>query len=313
MPVIRWQAGLEVTRRLSVSLDLKLSVTRGAPPGTTQGSQQNARGDLKRAREALTKSDQRIEQLERKLDRSEAISNLESVPYNGVNLPSKHQRPCGARFQEDDFYVASARKEADRLASELGLTTESSVLDVGSGPGRIAIGILDRVGEIREYRGVDVSEPSVHWGQKHIQSRHPSFQFVHLDVENSRYNPDGSRIGNGFMFPFSEAEFDIICLYSVFTHMLTEDVRAYLKEFHRVLKPSGKIFLNAFVEDGVPDVVENPEGYMGREWKGALHCVRYNRDFFRGLLEENGFQLDRFAFDKAEGQQGIYISRSSLA
>jgi hypothetical protein len=52
---------------------------------------------------------------------------------------------------------------------------------------------------------------------------------------------------------------------------------------------------------------------MGREWKGALHCVRYNRDFFRGLLEENGFQLDRFAFDKAEGQQGIYISRSSLA
>jgi SAM-dependent methyltransferase len=201
----------------------------------------------------------------------------------------------------------------------LGLTPESSLLDVGSGPGRIAIGILERVGEIREYRGVDVDENSTRWGQHYITPRAPNFQFVHIDVENTRYNPSGSDTDFEFTFPFADEEFDIIILYSVFTHMLTGGVQTYLKEFQRMLRPDGKIFLTAFLEEdeGIPDVTENPEGYLGREWKGPLHCVRYNRRFFETLLAENGFRLDGFDPDRERikgphqerGQRGLFISK----
>ena len=135
-------------------------------------------------------------------------------------------------------------------------------------------------------------------------------------MENTRYNPDGAASDSDFSFPFGDAEFDLITLYSVFTHMLTDGVRTYLKEFDRLLRPEGRIFLTAFLEDNVPDVEENPEGYLGREWKGALHCVRYEREFFQGLLDEAGFKLDDFdshtwSDDPAKeyGQRGLYISR----
>lgn len=175
-----------------------------------------------------------------------------SEVFDGLTLPPKELRPCGSNFQDDGFYLASAKNEANKLVKYLGLSPRSSLLDVGSGPGRLAIGILQTVGDI---------------------------------------------------------------------HMLTEGVRAYLEEFRRMLRPEGRIFLTAFLEEdeGVPDVSENPEGYLGREWKGPLHCVRYNRKFFETLLDENGFRLDWFDPDREKlkgphqerGQRGLFISKKA--
>ena len=78
-----------------------------------------------------------------------------------------------------------------------------------------------------------------------------------------------------------------------------------------MLTLSGKIFLTAFVENSVPDVSVNPDDYM-RTWKGPLHCVRYDADFFAAMLGEHGFQIDYMKRDLlADGQNCLYISRSS--
>ena len=161
-----------------------------------------------------------------------------------------------------------------------------------------------------------MSEDSARWGWKYITSRHPNFQFLHIDVENTRYNPDGAASDSDFSFPFADGEFDIVVLYSVFTHMMTEGVRTYLKEFDRILRPDGRIFLTAFLEEDVPDAEENPEGYLSIEWKEALHSVRYNQQFFEGLLDEAGFKLDGFDTPTwstkptgEKGKRGLYISR----
>lgn len=276
---------------------------------------------LARSREQLKKKDRRIEELKKRIAAKESrTERSENVILDGVTLPPKNMRPCGPNFQDDRFYLESARKEADRLVENLGLSKTSSLLDVGSGPGRLAIGVIQRVGEVEKFRGVDVAEESVRWGQHYITSEHPNFQFVHIDVENRRYNPGGTGKDSAFRFPFEDDEFDIITLYSVFTHMLTDGVRSYLEDFRRILRPDGRVYLTAFLEDGVPDVEENPQGYLGREWKGALHCVRYNREFFEKLLDESGFRLDKldsgkgrggedYGIVKERGQSGVYISK----
>lgn len=234
---------------------------------------------------------------------------LDRVRYKGAILPPKRLRFCGPTFQDEEYFLSSGQREADRLAEHFGLTKDSSVLDVGCGQGRIPIGILDRVGEIAKYRGVDVSEDSIKWCQRYISRKHPNFQFIHIDVKNARYNPKGEQIDSDFRFLFDAAEFDIIYLYSVFSHMRAEDVRAYLRDFRRVLRPDGGIFLTAFVEEGVPDMTENPEGYRLR-WKGRLHGVRYDKSFFEKMLAENGFGMDRFDYEaESNGQSGLYISR----
>lgn len=290
-------------------------------------------------KERLSKRDQKIEKLKRQIDhdkertslRDERIaqlqkklaSMLEGTSTDGIALPPFILRPCGCAFNDDEVYLARADKDADKLARYLGLSLDSSLLDVGSGPGRIAIGILRRIGEIRKYRGVDVDKDATYWGQQNLAPKHPNFQFAHIDVKNKRYNPDGSEADDSFTFPFADGEFDIVILYSVFTHMLEDGVRGYLKEFQRLLRPDGKIYLTAFVEEGVPDVEENPEGYQNRQWKRALHCVLYNREFFEKLLDENGFRLDGFDNFGAGagnlnkrgypeyGQRGVFISKKT--
>lgn len=331
---------IDVFRGIKAFLTLRTGVTRGevsdseVSNGQQPAALRQSRKQLEQAREQLAaqrrridemkerlaNKDRRISQLEKKLGVSDRVERSKNVLHDGVLLPPKTLRPCGPNFQNDEFYLGSAREEADWLAGRFGLSRESSLLDVGSGPGRLAIGITQRVGEIEKYRGVDVSEESVRWGKQHITPEHPSFQFVHIDVENRRYNPEGSGKDSGFGFPFADEEFDLITLYSVFTHMLTDGVRAYLKDFRRILKPEGRIYLTAFLEDDVPDVEENPQGYLGREWKGDLHCVRYNREFFEKLLDENGFRMDELDSGKGKeqgevglvkerGQSGVHLSK----
>lgn len=233
----------------------------------------------------------------------------DSVKYKNVTLPAKHLRFCGREFRDDEYFLASTQAEADRLTEHLGLTVNTSVLDVGCGVGRLPIGILSQIGEIRDYRGIDVSKISIRWCQRRIARKHPSFQFVHIDTRNALYNPHGRTADIGFRLPFNDQEFDIIYLYSVFSHMPDEDIRVYLKEFQRLLAPSGKVFLTAFIEEGVPDMTFNPSDYR-MDWKGPLHCVRYDRDFFESLLADNDFAVEDFVYEKeTDGQSALYISR----
>lgn len=309
MPVYKNNTVFEIARGIKAFLFLKVGVARGGIP--------NFEPEGERQRQKIEAQKRQIARLKKEFTQSGTVSWLDNASHDGVVLPPNNLRPCGRSFKDDEFYLTSAQREADRLVEHFGLTLDSCLLDVGSGPGRLAIGILERVGEIQKYRGIDVIEDYVLWGHHHITFGHPNFRFVHANVENSRYNPDGTQTDSTFTFPFVDEEFDIVTLYSVFTHMLAEGVRAYLKEFQRILRPDGRIFLTAFLEDGVPDVTENPEGYLGCEWKGALHCVRYNREFFEGLLDEYGFQLDRLASIGDEqgsdhtdkGQRGLYISK----
>ncbi len=312
MPIFENSVVVELPRRVKAFLSLKAGVTRGEVP-----IQRQRNGH----RQQVEQNEKRMDQGKSPVNQSKSGPVQESgtpgnVIHDGVLLPPKNMRPCGPKYKDDEFYLNSARKRADILVKHFGLSTESSLLDVGSGPGRLAIGILDRVGEIKRYCGVDVVEKSTQWGWKHITSHHPNFQFFHIDVENRRYNPGVAQSDRDFVFPFGDEEFDIVTLYSVFTHMLTDGVRAYLKEFQRVLRPGGRIHLTAFIEEDVPDVEENPKGYLGREWEGDLYCVRYERKFFEGLLDETGFKLDRFAHGTGQehgewGQRGVFISKKS--
>src|SRR5690606_33469609 len=143
----------------------------------------------------------------------------------------------------------------------------------------LAIGVLAELGTIRRYVGVDVYAPAIAWCQRHLQPKNPSFTFVHFDVANERYNPKGEAIGEKVRLPVEDGAADVINLYSVFSHMSYGDIVNYLGELRRVLAPEGRVFLTAFVEDRVPNYSINPPGYV-QDWSGALHCVRFQREFF---------------------------------
>jgi SAM-dependent methyltransferase len=237
------------------------------------------------------------------------LSRADSVSVSRSVVPRKDLRWCGPEFKDDTFYLHSAEQEAHRLVTHFGCGRHSRVLDVGCGQGRLPIGILRVIGEIH-YVGLDVDRPSVDWCRRHIQKDHPSFVFEDIDIGNERYNPQGRRLNEDFRFNLGPERFDIVYLFSVFSHMTEGDMRVYLKEFARLLTDGGKVFFTTFVEENVPAVAINPEGYVFKKYVGPLHVVRYDKHHLFALLEELGYGVEDFTHrTEADGQSAIYLSK----
>lgn len=56
----------------------------------------------------------------------------------------------------------------------------------------------------------------------------------------------------GFTIPEDDGRADIVCFFSVLTHLLHEQSYIYLQEVRRVLKPTGKIVFS-FLESRIAD------------------------------------------------------------
>lgn len=54
------------------------------------------------------------------------------------------------------------------------------------------------------------------------------------------------------------------------------------------------MYVTAFIEEDVPQIEENPEGYLDRHSVGPLHRVRYERAFFIDLFEKVRFNIFDF-------------------
>ena len=61
------------------------------------------------------------------------------------------------------------------------------------------------------------------------------------------YNASGVHQARDYRLPFSDASFDMVLLKSVFTHMLPDDLRGYLREVSRVIKPGGRAVISYFL------------------------------------------------------------------
>ena len=231
------------------------------------------------------------------------------VEVSGSILPAPDRRWCGPEFKDDDFYLRSAEREAQRLIDHFHCNASSRVLDIGCGQGRLAIGLLRVLGDVT-YTGVDIHRDSIEWCRRHIEARHPACRFFHLDVYNERYNRGGVPLDDAFRFDLRDASTDIIYLYSVFSHTTEQDMTRYLHEFRRILTADGGVFFTTFVEENVPNVSINPVGYR-LDISGPLHVVRYDREHLFAVIERCGFRVSQFKYaTEADGQSGIYLAQA---
>ena len=127
------------------------------------------------------------------------------------------------------------------------LAPDSSVLDVGCGFGRLAIPLTRYLDSTGSYQGIDVMADAITDCERRICPGHPNFGFRHIDVHNGLYNPEASASANDAPFMYGAHRFDLVFMFSVFSHMQPPDVSAYLRECLRVLKPGGMLFTTAFL------------------------------------------------------------------
>ncbi len=118
-----------------------------------------------------------------------------------------------------------------KLLRHAGLADGMSVIDLGCGSGRLAHALGNAM-TVR-YLGVDVVQALLDYAATRAP---PAYRFVRhtrLDI------------------PAEPASADLVCAFSVFTHLLHEESFLYLADMHRVLRPGG-VAVFSFLEFAEP-------------------------------------------------------------
>lgn len=150
--------------------------------------------------------------------------------------PSREQWSDSARFARDLLGRASGSNDLADL----------DVLDVGCGT-KLAMALLEDSAPIGGYVGVDVSPEVIRWLRKNVSDER--FEFHHLNAHNSLYNPDGRELASFDLLPVGPRCFDVICLFSVFTHLAPHDYVAMLRLLRRHAKPTTTLLFSLYVKE----------------------------------------------------------------
>jgi SAM-dependent methyltransferase len=135
------------------------------------------------------------------------------------------------------------------LIPRAGLQPHDRFLDLGCGNGAVARALVNHLSPGGRYDGIDVNASSVEWLQAHYRD-YTNFRFAHAAVYNKMYNPAAPQAASSYCLPYSDGNFSIVLLKSVFTHMLPGDMRHYLSEVGRVLSPGGRAVITYFLLNG---------------------------------------------------------------
>lgn len=146
-----------------------------------------------------------------------------------------------------DTFEAISQAHIINLQKFIGIDANDSFLEIGCGIGRDAIPLTKILSPQGSYLGVDIIRPSIDFCEQNITPLYPNFKFIHFDVRDQLHNPSGLRSMGEYTLPLDDHAIDKIIVWSVFTHMFDADIRHYLKEFKRVLKPDGAIYATCFV------------------------------------------------------------------
>lgn len=230
------------------------------------------------------------------------------VVLDRVRLPPAYLRSCGAHFRADSDFLRSSLEEADRLTDQFGVTAESRILDIGCGAGRLPIGLLQRLGSIEDYLGVDINPRAIDWCVRHLSTNQPALRFQHIKVANPRYRSGGPPLDESLALDAGERAFDLAYLHSVTFSFTHRDLTAYLKLLRRYLSPAGRVFMTAFVEEGVPPVTEK---YPYQLPRGVRSVTVWESGHIRSAFIGEGFTIDRLELHtELDDQAAIHLSLS---
>ncbi|MGC9948494.1 MAG: methyltransferase domain-containing protein [Bryobacteraceae bacterium] len=150
-----------------------------------------------------------------------------------------------------------------------GLRDSDYLIDVGCGSGRLA-----HVLTIERYLGTDIVPELL----AHARARcpNPAWRF---------------ELVNDMAIPEAAGAADMVCFFSVLTHLLHEDSYRYLQEAHRVLKAGGAVVFS-FLEFKIPSHWAVFAGMITHREGGKVHNQFISRDAIASWCAHLGFSIE---------------------
>lgn len=221
--------------------------------------------------------------------------------------------PKGRVFIGSGDFIKQGNNILQQFIELGGLKKNARVLDVGCGIGRLAVPLTRYLDEDGSYEGFDVVKSGIDWCNKRISKQFSNFKFTHIDLKNDLYNLETEVQAKDFIFPYRENEFDFVFLTSVFTHMMPDDVEAYLKQIHRVLQKGGTCFATFFImNEENKQLMQATDGIkfnysFGNYYQHNVHVkeanIAFEETYLDKLFSETGFTVENKCFGYWPGRE----------
>jgi len=149
---------------------------------------------------------------------------------------------------DEDATVAGAIELLEELAALAGRPDLADVdlLDVGCGV-KFTQAIVNNGLAIASYTGVDVFADMIDYLRVHVDD--PRFTYRRIDVRNELYNPVAPPFTVDTDLGVGDRTFDLICLYSVFTHLDPTDYVTMLQVLRPRVRPEGRLAFTVFLDE----------------------------------------------------------------
>ncbi len=232
-----------------------------------------------------------------------------------LDVPEKYQR--GPR-QTEDLAVSSAVEMLGRVAGLVGAEdlADVSMLDVGCGV-KFSQAVLNRNVAMGRYVGIDVSPRIIEFLASAVTDARMAYR--HFDARNERYNPRGTPMAELTELPLDGEQFDVICLFSVFTHLDPADYVAMLRLLRPHIAPTGRLLYSIFLDEptegghGLRDglasgPVPKTETYRDLNPARPLYKALYARQHAIDLTAGTGWAIERIE-DPTPTVQHLVIGR----
>lgn len=230
-----------------------------------------------------------------------------------LSVPRKLRR--GGKGGDEAASVESAKDLIELLCRVSGVEdlSDMSILDVGCGC-KVVQAILNEGLPVGRYTGIDVFPELIEYLQSQVND--PRFHFHTMNIHNEMYNPEGEPLSEQTALPLVGGElFDIICLFSVFTHLAPHDYSAMLRLLRPYIKPGGKLVFSLFVHEEtagghgfIDDIArvmiaenivvaerladEGPPDFLDWDASKPLFRAIYSRKHALELIEGSGWALE---------------------
>ncbi len=197
------------------------------------------------------------------------------------------------------------------------------VLDVGSGNGKMARVLSTYLNPRGAYDGIEIVREGVKWCQQKY-AQFPNFRFHHADIRSSQYNPEGQMQAHDFGFPFENASLDLILLSSVFTHMLTNDLKHYVSEVSRCLRIGGRAVITFFLLNPESrSCLQSGSSTMQFDHAHDMNCrlmsadvperaVAYEEVFIRSLMGQSSLSLAEVYYGNWSGRKDLLAAQQDV-
>jgi SAM-dependent methyltransferase len=197
------------------------------------------------------------------------------------------------------------------------------ILDIGCGYGRLAYALY-RKGFEGDYLGYDVKDEAIRWLTHNFTPVASRYRFIHIDVQNDRYNPKGEQTATDLRLGVLPRAPTLVLVLSVFTHMHGQDISRYLETIADVMNDRTLLYVTFFLLNPEQQASED-SGRTARPFRHIIseHCryfssedplwaIAFTDEWVDTTITSAGLQVKKKLYGTWAGRRNAKVFQDTL-